>query len=254
MARLNNNSDGIFGPAPSLANRVAQLMLTVTGSQCSGNNTNSTSIDGEYAHPTLDGTGAQRVKVTNLPTVDANGVQAVNIVSGTMQLSGTVDTNVTNQVAITVTSSLPTTVTNFPTQFAVTSTGSIPVVSTNGALESTQALGIPLMPTLSNVWRFGVTGSQSTQLSLLSAPRAGVITAISASKVFTLKGDPFASVFYAFSNAATGQSISSEDTYGASQCSVLFPGERYDGRIPVGVSSLIVSASVTSSISLSVTS
>jgi len=126
--------------------------------------------------------------------------------------------------------------------------------TTNGALETTQLLGIPKAATLSKIWRFNVTGSQSTQLSFLTAPRSMLVSAISGSKVFSLKGDPFTPIYYAFSTGSTGESVSSTDVTGATQCDTLFPGERFDLQIPIGISSLIVSASVTSSISLSVTS
>lgn len=152
-------------------------------------------------------------------------------------VSGSSLTQVTNQVAVTVTSSLP-----------------VLATTTNGALETTQLLGIPKASTLSKIWRFTVTGSQSTQLSFLTVPRAMLINAISGSKVFSLKGDPITPVYFAFSTGSTGESISSVDTFGAAQCDALFPGERFDMQIPIGTNSLIVSASVTSSISLSVTS
>ena len=150
----------------------------------------------------------------------------------------------------------------------VSTTGSLPIVitggtlllsgataTTNGALETTQLLGIPKAPLYnSSVFRFTVTGSQSTHNSLLTPPRVGLVTAISASKVITMAGDPFTPVFFIFDNASTGHAISSVDNYGATQCDLLQAGERRDYIIPIGVSGLIVSASVTSSISLSVSS
>jgi len=132
--------------------------------------------------------------------------------------------------------------------------GSLLTSTLNGALETTQLLGIPKASTLSKIWRFNVTGSQSTQVSFLSTPRASLVSAISGSKIFSLRGDPYTAVYYAFSTGSTGESISSVDVTGATQCDTLFPGERFDMQIPIGISSLIVSSSVTSSISLSVSS
>jgi hypothetical protein len=163
-------------------------------------------------------------------------------------VSGSLSTQVTNQVIMTVTSSLPVTITSGTLQLS----GSVD--TSNGALESTQLLGIPKAATLAKIWRFNVTGSQSTQLSFLTLPCASLVSAISGSKVFSLKGDPYTPIYYAFSTGSTGESVDSTDVTGAKQCDTLFPGERFDMQIPIGISSLIVSASVTSSLSLAITS
>jgi len=145
-------------------------------------------------------------------------------------------------------------VTNFPTSYTLVPSGTMDVNSTNGALEATQLLGLPKASTLSKCFRFTVTGSQSTQISFLPVPRTQLVAAISSSKVFTMSGDPNQPVYYAFSTGSTGESISSVDDFSTKQCDVIFASERRDFQIPIGTSSLIVSASVAGSVSLSVTS
>jgi hypothetical protein len=161
--------------------------------------------------------GAMIVSVTG-SKIDTNGVQYVNVVSGTLLMSGSVATS-------------------------------------NGALESTQLKGLPIFPLYNtNAFRFLCTGSQSNHISFLTAPNAGLITAISASKVFTLESDPYTPVYFMFDLAASGHAISSTDTFSTGRCDMLQAGERRDGIIPIGTSGLLLSASVTSSISLSVSS
>lgn len=74
--RPNYNAYGLDAPGQIANTRVHQVMLVVTGSQCSNGSTNATAIDGELIPPTVDQYGSQRVNVTG----------------GTLNLAGTVDT------------------------------------------------------------------------------------------------------------------------------------------------------------------
>lgn len=191
------------------------------------------------------------VSVSSLPSITiantgftavgtiASGSAAANVfpvVQGGVDAGGVVRTKRVNTIGETL----------------VSVSSSLPVSTTNGALETTQLFGIPAFPMQNNNAIYSVnSGSNVFNFNTWT----NAVTAISASKVFTLSGDPTNNMSFMFATGTINLTGSFTGGTSGSQATVpLYAGQRFDGRIPIGANSLVVSSSAAGTVSLSITS
>lgn len=109
----------------------------------------------------------------------------------------------------------------------------------------------PTFPASGSIFVLSVSSGSVTQTSFMTAGYESILTAITASKPFTLKAE--GDTWYRFSTSTSGDNIDELAITGSVQCDIIFAGERADGIIPSGINSLLTKGAIASKIRFSIT-